>query len=395
MDISVNSRLTLVLTEIRKDKKNFIVEDKSSGEFYEMPEICIDAIHLINDGFQLGDIERVLKEKFPEEEVDLVDFANQLLELQLIAEIDGIKVERQEIKKESLGFKWISPKFGKFFFNKVAYFVYGALFLINVFFFIWKPSLFPQYKDLFIFNLMALNIPAWLLLSFCLVLIHEYGHVLALRSHDLPTKLEIGHRLFIVVFETDMSSVWRIPSKDRNVLYLAGLCFDTVILFIALSCQLVFDKGSGIFLSIMNVVVLTIFIRMVYQLGVYMKTDLYYVFENISGCYNLMENAQQMIRKWLPFSQASSKNEVIFEEEKKTVFLYSIFYFLGVVLSISLFVFYYIPQLWFALKKSLPGFLDGPASLSFWDSAFFLLQLLIGVGLLLYSWKKKYDRGSA
>ncbi len=390
MDISLSSRLDLVPTEIRQDKKHYIVEDKASGEFYEMPEICIDAINLIHTGMQLGDIERGLKEKYPDEDVDVVDFAKQLLEMQLITEIDGVKVEIQEMKKESLGFMWISPKLGKFFFNKAAYFVYGALFLINVLFFIWKPSLFPHYKDLFIFNLMALNIPAWLILSFCLVLIHEYGHVLALRAHNLPTKLEIGHRLFIVVFETDMSSVWQLPSKDRNVLYLAGLCFDTVILFFALSSQLIFANGSGIFLNIMNVVVLTTFIRMVYQLGVYMKTDLYYVFENVSGCYNLMENAQQMIRKWLPFRVAASQNEVVFEEEKKTVFFYSIFYFAGVFLTISLFVFYYIPQLMFALKKSLPGFLEGPDSLPFWDAVLFVLQILIGLMLLLYSWRKKY-----
>lgn len=390
MSLTLDSRLLLVPIEIRKDKKHYIVEDKTSGDFFEMPEICIDAIHFIKNGETLGEIEQQLKEKYPKEEVCLIDFAGQLLEIQLVAEIDGHKVEVNKGKEEALGFLWLSPKIGNFFFNKFSNFLYAALFIGNAFLFIAKPSLFPHYKDLFIFDLMVLNIPAWMLLTFILVLIHEFGHILAMRAQNLPTKLEVGHRLFLVVLETDMSSVWKLPSGNRNVLFLAGLCFDTVILTLALVGQLIFANGSGIFLSIMHVVVLDTFIRMVYQCCVYMKTDLYYVFENVSGCYNLMENAQQLIRKWLPFQQSVSNGEVVFAEERRVVTVYSIFYFVGVFVTLGLFVIYYIPQLLFAWKNVLPGFAASPASLPFWDAMLFTLQLLIGFGLLIYAWRKKY-----
>jgi hypothetical protein len=392
MSLTLDSSLLLVPIEIREDKKHYIVEDKTSGEFYEMPEVCIDAIQFINNGDTLGEIERQLKEKYPEEEICLIEFAGQLLELNLIDEIDGVKVEVNKSKRETLGFLWLSPQIGKFLFNKFSYFVYSALFIVNVFLFIAKPSLFPHYKDLFIFDLMVLNIPAWMLFTFVLVLIHEFGHILAMRAQNLPTKLEVGHRLFLVVLETDMSSVWKLPSGNRNVLFLAGLCFDTVILSLALVSQLIFANGSGIFLSIMHVVVLDTFIRMVYQCCIYMKTDLYYVFENISGCYNLMENAQQAIRKKLPFLNSKATEEVVFAGERNTVFVYSIFYFFGVFVTLGTFVFYYIPQLLYAWKKVLPGFSVGPASLPFWDAMFFTLQILIGFGLLLYALRKKNAR---
>lgn len=390
MSLTHTSCLSLVPIEIRKDKKNYIVEDKHSGEFYEMPEVCIDAINLINTGVQLGEIERQLKKKYPEEDVDLLEFAEQLRELQLIAEIDGEKVENTSSKMERLGFLWISPKMGKFFFNKFAYLVYSSLFAVNVILLVTHPSLFPHYKDMFIFDFMVLNIPTWMVLSILLVLIHEFGHVLAMRRNNLTTKLGIGHRLFLVVFETDMSSVWKLPSKDRNVLYLAGMCFDTVILSFSLIIQLFFATDSGIFLSIMHVIVLDTFIRMVYQCCVYMKTDLYYVIENVSGCYNLMESAQQTIRKWLPFQKHSINDGVIFERERKTVFLYSIFYFIGLFLTITLYVIFYIPQLLFSFKKVFPGFEQSPTSLAFWDATLFSLQIIIVFLLLLYSWRKKY-----
>jgi putative peptide zinc metalloprotease protein len=390
MTFTHSSCLSLVQIKIRNDKKHYIVEDKDSGEFYEMPKVCIDALRLINDGRQLGEIERYLKGKYPEEEVDLLDFAEQLLELKLIDEIDDIKVQNKQEKKEKLGFLWISPKIGKFFFNKFTFLVYIALFVINVVLPLSHPALFPHYRDMFIFDFIVLNIPTWMVLSVALVLIHEFGHVLAMRANNLPTKLGIGHRLFLVVIETDLASVWKLPSKDRNVLYLAGICFDTVILSFALMSQLIFVNSSVIFLSIMQVIVLDTFIRIIYQCCVYMKTDLYYVIENVSGCYNLMENAQQAIRKWLPFQKSSLNDGVVFESERRTVSLYSIFYYIGLFITITLYVVFYIPQLLFAWKSVLPGFKKAPTSLAFWDATLFSAQIMIVLLLLLYSWRKNY-----
>ncbi len=395
MNLTNNSLLSLISLEIHKDKKHYIVEDKFSGEFYEMPEICVAAIELINSGETLGRIEQQLKSTYPTEEVDMLDFAEQLLEMQLVSEIDGVKIDIKEQEKQTQGFLWISPKVGKFFFNQITYLIYGVLFIVNLFLVVANPSFFPYYQDLFIFDYMFMNILVWLGISFVLVLIHEFGHVLAMRAFNLPTRLEVGHRLFLVVFETDMGAVWKLPSKDRNVLYIAGLCFDIVILFLALMCQLLFSGSSGIFLSVLSVMVLDTFIRMVYQCCIYMKTDFYYVFENVSGCYNLMENAQYRLRKLVPFLKPAAKEEVTFTDERRTVFIYSIFYVIGVGLTIFLFAIYYIPQLLFAWKKVVPGFSAGIGTLPFWDAAIFTLQILIVLLLLLYSWRKKYLSGSS
>jgi putative peptide zinc metalloprotease protein len=277
------------------------------------------------------------------------------------------------------------------FFNPFSKVIYFILFISNLVLFFTKPNLMPHYKDIFISNLMILNIPAWMLLTFVLVLIHEFGHVLAIRAYNLPTKLGIGHRLFLVVLETDMSSVWKLPSKDRNVLYLAGLCFDSVILFLALMGQTAFPAGPVLLHGVLRIIVLDTVIRMLYQGCIYMKTDLYYLFENSTGCYNVMENAQQAIKN--RFSRKSSvSGEVVFDAERKTVYWYSVFYFAGIAISIALYLFFYIPQLFFAIKKILPGFEKSFTSLPFWDSSVFALQLVTGFLLLFYSWAKKYRR---
>lgn len=386
----MSSHINLVPLEIRNDKKNYIVEDLVSGQFYEMPKVCIDAIHMIQNNTILEEIELQLKQKYPQEEVDLLDFANQLLELELVEEIDGTRIELKQLKHQNQGFNWISPATGNFFFNKFTMILYGCLLIANIALLIFQPHLFPHYKDLFIFNIMAFNIPAWMFLTFILVLIHEFGHILAIRAYNLPTRLEIGHRLFLVVFETDLSPAWKLSAKDRNRLYCAGLCFDILILFVAFAGQLIFSET--VLINFLRIIVLFTFIRLVYQLCIYMKTDLYYVIENCTGCYNLMENARQLLKDYFKFIQKEPANsEVIFESERKTVFFYTIFYIIGVVLSISLYVIFYIPQLIYAFRKVLPGFQYPTTSLPFWDSAAFLIQVLVGLALLVYSWIKKYQ----
>jgi putative peptide zinc metalloprotease protein len=390
LSITLYSRLLLVPIEIRRDKKHYIVEDKITGEFYEMPEVCIEAIKLMEMGKKLGEIEETLKLDFPNEKVDLLDFSNQLLDMDLIEEIDGEKVEKKEKVKESLGFFWISPKVGKFFFNRMALSLYGVLFLVNLILLISKPSLFPNYEDVFVSDVMVLNIITYLVVTFSLVLVHEFGHILAMRAYNLPTKLGVGHRLLLVVLETDMTSVWRLPARDRNVLYLAGLCFDTFVLFIALMSKLVFPNSSGIFLSLMTLAAYDVFVRIVYQCCVYMKTDLYYVFENMSGSYNLMENAQRKIRNRLPFFKTNHDKDEVFPGEKFIVFSYAIFYFIGVTVTLALMTIFYIPVLLHAAKLTLPKFLEPPSSFAFWDAVLFSSQFLVIFILLLNSYRKKY-----
>lgn len=374
--------------EIRKDRKHFIVEDKLSEEFYEMNHVCIDGIQMMDQNMDLAEIECILKGKYPNEDIDVFDFAIQLKELNLIQEIDGVKIDINYKNKLESGLNGVSPRLGKLFFNRFTSIFYLGLFIINIIFFIVKPNLFPRYKDLFVFHLMVLNIPILMIITFMLVLFHEFGHIFAVRGYDLPTRLGIGHRLFLIVFETDMSSVWKLPIKDRNILYLAGLCFDNVILFIALAAQLLFSNMDGALLGIFKIIVLDIFIRMIYQCCIYMKTDLYFVLENSTGCYNLMESAQAYLKKFIPFMKS---NEVIFEEEKGIVFAYVVFYLIGVLLTLILYLFFYIPPLLFSLKTVFPGLQKGPSSLPFWDAILFLLQLFIFSILYLYSWRKKFS----
>ncbi|MCM3669765.1 hypothetical protein M3181_12230 [Mesobacillus maritimus] len=391
MVVSMYSKLTLYPLRITRDKKSFIVEDTLSGEFFEMPEICIDAIFMINEDLTLYEIEKVLKEKYPNEEVDVKSFIEDLLELGLVKSLDGITIPKEiNQKNNNNGLHWISPKLGRFFFNRYTSFLFGLTILGSIYLFIAEPTLFPVYKDIFLFDVIIYNILVFLIISFLLVVIHELGHVFAVRAEGLPTKIELGHRLFFVVLETDMSRVWSLPSEKRYLLYLAGMYFDVVVMFLALIAQILFAEHT-IVIGIAKIIVFSTFIRIIYQFCVYMKTDLYYVLENWSGSYNLMENAQFYLKRWFPFLPLDDKNET-FDGEEKLVRPYAIFYLIGVALTIGITVFYNVPLIIHAAILVSPGFLEPVTSIHFWDATVFFLQFLLMIGLLAYSWTKKYRK---
>ncbi|WP_026907231.1 hypothetical protein [Paucisalibacillus globulus] len=388
MKLTLDSRLNLYYLQIRPDKKHFIVEDSASGEFYEMPKICIDAIELIKKGKNLGEIEVLLKEEYLEEEVEIISFAEQLVEFGLVKEIDGERVTVTKQSRTSNGFNWISPKLAKIFFNKITNKFYIILFFINVLLIILNPTLLPNYKDVFLFDSMMFNMLMYMSISLVLILIHEFGHILAIRSYNLPAKLDIGNRLFLVVFEADLTSAWKLPSKQRNPLYFAGMSFEQVIIFISFILTLYFAEGNSLITGILGIVIFDIFIKTLYQFFFYMKTDMYYVIENITGHYNLMENGKQYLRKWLPFLKKDSTTQA-YQNELLGIRIYSTFYIIGILTTFVLIGIYVLPQAIFAYSQSVSYLWDSPSNPLFWDSIVFLGLTILMLGLLAYARLKK------
>ncbi|MEN2769058.1 peptidase [Ornithinibacillus xuwenensis] len=388
MNIQVQSKISLYPLQIRPDKRHFIVEESTTGEFYEMPKICIDAIEQINKGITLEQVEQALLKTYPADEVDVMSFAQQLVEFGLVKEIDGTELSIKKKSRRADGFGWISPKFGRIFFNKVTNKLYMTLLLVNILLVLSNPELLPNYKEIFLFDSMVLSILSYMVISLALIVIHEFGHILAIRSFDLPTKLAIGHRLLLIVFETDLSAAWKLAPRQRNTLYFAGMSFEQVIITIAFLLTMFIGDGNAIVTGVLAIVIFDIFIKTIYQCCFYMKTDCYYIIENISGSYNLMENGKQYLRKWLPFIKKDSTTQT-FQDETLAVRLYSVFYVFGLFVTIVLFVSYFIPQAYYAYSQIFTNLLSSIKSPYFWDSLVLLgLTILMG-GLLIVAMIKK------
>lgn len=393
MKVSLQSKITLYPLSIQKDNKHYIVEEPLSGDFFELPEISVDAIKRLGKGEALAAIETVLKDAYPAEDVNIIEFVEQLVELGLVQNVDGVQVNRNKEKQaksasDAAGFLWIPHWVGRLFFNKTMNLFYLLLLVSNILILILNPELFPHYKDIFLFDSMVLNMISYLLISLVLILIHEFGHVLAIRSYDLPAKLSIGNRLIFIVFETDLTQAWKLEPKQRNILYLAGMSFEQIILFLSFGFMLLFPDAN--FVGILGIVVLDLFIKFIYQCCFYMKTDVYYVVENVTGCYNLMENGQTYLSSFLKKHRKSGKNhKEMFQGEWNLIRMYSVFYIVGVFLTLLLAVLYFVPQLYYMFTTIYLNLLGVGNRAAFWDAMAFFVMMMTMLILLVYLARKK------
>ena len=115
MELTLNSTVCLHTIQFRKEQKNYTVKDTITGEKYEMPPLWIDALAMMRDGF-IGEIEEKLKEEYPSEEVNMLAFTKQLLELELVEMVDGEEIACTK-KKEKDYLAWLRPHVEQFFLN--------------------------------------------------------------------------------------------------------------------------------------------------------------------------------------------------------------------------------------------------------------------------------------
>lgn len=387
-----NLSIKLVPYRITAEKEHYIVEHLQTGEFFEMPQPAVDAIEALEKGTPPEQIELELTSKYPNEEINMMDFLTQLEEMGFILHdadefvISGDKLEEIRVEEPSSN---KLAKIGKIIFHTYVIPIYTLLFCLSTLFFIYRSDLFPQPRDLFPFQSMVLNILISLLVSVSLLAIHESGHVIAARAFGIIPSVRLGHRLFLPVIETQMPTIWRLPRGRRNIPILAGLFMDHTILFISLSILIFVPTLSVVVTGILGLIILELVMMSLYQCMFFMKTDLYYLIQNVSGSYNLMENARGWLKGKLPFVR-SQNSTVIYEKERNIVRGYAIFYILGLIFSTIIFVFYVIPQFKFSFTVSFERLTNPSGVTTKADAIIFFAQFIVYAGLLIYSWFKKF-----
>ncbi len=380
---------------IRSDRNQSIIEVVDHAEFYELEGPGVDAIARLAAGDTVEETQRGLELRYPDEDIELPSFIQQLVEMGLVASIDNQPVEAQlTTSPVPRGFTWIPAKVGRVFFHPAAWIGYSLLLLLNILYFLQHPNAIPKHVDLFPYEIMIANLSTWLGLSMVLLLIHEAGHVLALRANDLPARWRISNRLFLVVMETEMQEIWRLPARKRNIPYLGGMCIDQAVLFVLLLGLNHIDPVHTVLYGAIKIAVFQVAMMTIFQFMLFMKTDMYYVLENITGCYHLMEDAKAWMRARISGASKASMRD---RREERVIRSYSLIYVLGMSGMGFLFVFYFIPQLLHMLNHAAQhlalGFTNLSMGMLHWqalDGVVILLLIAAQIVLLAYSWTRNW-----
>lgn len=263
----------------------YVVGSPHTSEYVEVPELGGRILEWLRAGQTLPECARTAA-SVAGEPVDVPDFLATLAGEGLFG--DGAP----EVPAAAVA------RLGRLLFHPVAWAGYALLAVTAVVLPATVPGLRPTYRDGFPFTTQLLNILTVTALATVAIAAHEGAHVLATAAHGLRSRLSVSRRLYFLTFQADLTRLWSVPRRARYGPLLAGMAADGAILAGALAAEAVLGPG-GVLVRLLRAVVLLQFTAVLAQMMVFMRTDVYALLVNATGCTTLWATKGALLRKYL------------------------------------------------------------------------------------------------
>ncbi|MFG3259914.1 hypothetical protein [Streptomyces sp. NPDC048172] len=227
------------------------------------------------------------------ETVDMADFVATLDELGFLRGEGDTAAAPPRVRLQALGRAVFSPW---------AWTCYALLALVCAFFLAVEPGVRPSAQHVFFSPSLIVVQLGLALVQVPLALLHEGFHALAGRRLGLPTRLGMGRRYFLPVFETSLDGLLGVERKKRYLPFLAGMLADAVMVcvFTALAGADLADGSLSWVGKLALAVCYVTLIRLAWQFYLCLRTDVYYVLATALGCTNVHEVASAYLRRRFP-----------------------------------------------------------------------------------------------
>lgn len=273
-------------------------------------------------------------------------------------------------------FSWFPEAWARRIFSPAS-FAAGALVILGALIaIIVDPTIMPGRDALFFETNRTLNLLLLVLFSYTTLFFHEMAHLIAARALGLDAGLGIGHRMYVLVAETDLTSLWSVPKRRRYVPILAGPWLDLVstsalVLFLFADARHLIALPSP--MSRMGQAMIILYLlRLLWQCYFFLRTDFYYAIITALDCSNLMQDTETFLynrlSKVLPFVTRRSEHPLP-PAEARAVRVYAPIWLLGRVAALWSLAFVGLPvtiryasAVWYGLQvgytSNPPAFID-------------------------------------
>lgn len=354
----------------------------------ELPVEGVKAIQALQAGRSLAETATLLQQEYGEA-IDLVDLVQELTAVGLVERIDTALFA----PPERIGQKWlerIAPATVNWLYARPALVIWTVLILLGPLLLIFQPAVRPRAQDLLWSPSYTLDLVVLLVLSPFMLLKHEAGHLLAARGQGLPAELTLSNRLFYLVAVSRIGETWNIRRFERLVIYCAGMINDAAL---ASLCLLLLGAASyGIFYlpselsALLRLIALTAYLGISWQLQIFLRTDLYHVFTELTRRHDLPAQTSALLASWgrVIFQRAPRHHARLASYDPITLG-YAIVSVVGVSIACLWFLWYGLPATVIAFRreiglivasiptKNMPALLDGLAALGMQGAWFLLL----------------------
>lgn len=125
-------------------------------------------------------------------------------------------------------------------------------------------------------------------------LCHELGHATACRYYDCPHgRIGLGAYLYMLVFYTDVSAVWRLKRTQRAVVDSGGMYFELLMAVVLLGLWLWLQAPLLIYAFVL------LDVSILGSLNPILRRDGYWLLADLSGHSHLRRANMEVLRHWL------------------------------------------------------------------------------------------------
>jgi hypothetical protein len=313
------------LTAVR-DGDGYVIGSPRSPDYLAVPEIGGQVVQWLRAGHDLNRCAE-LAEAAAGQTVDVVRFVAVLDDAGLLPDETAMTdaASPAPVRGRSIGGLLFGPV------GLVVQLVLGSVAIVLL---VSKPVLRPTFEDGFIVDT---PLPAMLLLAAigtAAGLLHEVAHVLAAARFGVRSRLSIGRRLFVIVYQTDLTGLWALPRRQRAVPIGAGMTSDAAILGLLLVAELLLPADPHpLVQAVIRALVLLKVTALLFQFEAFMRTDGYALFALATRSRNLWAVKGAVARAVVRRATADDRRllAVTSPRELRWAKLYLLLYLPGVV----------------------------------------------------------------
>ena len=327
----------------RPDGEEWIVGREATGEFVGLPAEAMTFLGALRDG---GTVVAAMRrtELVHGEDIDALDFISDLIGLGFVAAVDGEAVTEEQSRTPSL--PWLRPRHVSWLFRVPALAAVGSLIIAGAV--VTAIAGFPGYPAFFALANPGLTLALAAVIAVAIVALHEFSHLAAARAADVHGWFGWGTRLWFLVAQTSVPGLWMASRGVRLRVFLAGMTCDLTV-FSACTIGAAFTPAASPAHRILELVCLITLTGVMEQFLFFMRTDVYLVVQELTGCKNLFGDATEYLRhlagrsaRGAPASPPDPLAELP-HAERRPVRLYAAFMLAGCAVLVLVSAFYALP----------------------------------------------------
>ena len=328
----------------RNDGEEWIVGRPDTGEFVGLPVEAITFLGVLRDGGTVADAKQ-RTDLAHDENIDALDFVSDLVGLGFVAAVDGECLAEEDPRPPSL--PWLQSRHVSWLLRAPVMVAVVAFIGAGVTVSVVSGSL-PGYSAFFALPEPGLNFVLAAAITMAVVALHEFCHLAAARAAGVHGWISLSTRLCFLVAQTSVPGLWVASRSVRLRVFLAGMVFDLTV-FSACAVGMACTPRAGAAHHILALTCLITLFGVIDQFMFFMRTDVYLVVQELTGCKNLFGDATDYLR-YLATRPARRSASVrpspladLPQRERRPVRFYAAVMVVGCAAMVPMLAFYWIP----------------------------------------------------